>query len=489
MPTTGNAAPGEDIAWSRTVAGVDRRWLALAVLAGSELLIVLDATIVNVALSDIEADLGVGSADLQWVVTAYVLAFGGFLLLGGRLADRLGRRRMFIAAAGAFAVGSLLAGLAESMPALITGRALQGLAAAMLAPSALSLVMVVFAEGRQRDRALAIWGGVAASGTAVGLLLGGVLTQALSWHWVFWVNVPVAAAAALCARTVLPADTITHGKGFDLVGAVLGTGGVTALVYALVRSPEVGWAARPTLSMLLLAVGLLVAFGWLQHVRTDALVPTRVLRDRCVLGADLVGLACGAAVYALFYFLSLFLGGPLGYSPLQTGLAFLPLAVALAAAAQLAGTMLGRIAPRALILTGTLVIAAGLALLGGIDPDTSYPATLLPALVCVGLGMGLAFVALTSAAVGSVAEQDSGIASGLFTAAQQIGGALGLALLTAVSTARTHSLTGHGPNPSPHAVAAGWSLGFLVAAGVMVLAAVITATMINAGTRTSARTG
>lgn len=489
MPTTGNAAPGEDIAWSWTVAGVDRRWLALAVLAGSELLIVLDATIVNVALSDIEADLGVGSADLQWVVTAYVLAFGGFLLLGGRLADSFGRRRMFIAAACVFAVGSLLAGLAESMPALIAGRALQGLAAAGLAPSALSLVMVVFAEGRQRDRALAIWGGVAASGTAVGLLLGGVLTEALSWHWVFWVNVPVAAGAALCARTVLPANTNTHGKGFDLAGAVLGTGGVTVLVYALVRSPEVGWVAGPTLSMLLLAVGLLVAFGWLQRVRTEALVPTRVLRDRSVLGADLVGLACGAAVYALFYFLSLFLGGPLGYSALQTGLAFLPLAVALAAAAQLAGTMLGRIAPRALILTGTLVIAAGLALLGGIDPDTSYPATVLPALVCVGLGMGLAFVALTSAAVGSVAEQDSGIASGLFTAAQQIGGALGLALLTAVSTARTHSLTGHGPNPSSQAVAAGWSLGFLVAAGVMVLAAAITATMINAGDDTSARPG
>ncbi len=488
MTTAGDPARGGEVVRSRTLLGLGGRWVALAVLAGSELLIVLDATIVNVALPAIQADLDVEGTDLQWVVTAYVLAFGGFLLLGGRLVDRFGRRRMFIAAASVFALGSLLAGLAPSMPALIAGRALQGLAAAGLAPSALSLVMVVFTEGPQRDRALGIWGGVAASGTVMGLLLGGVLTQALSWRWVFWASAPIAAGAALLGRTVLPESTKTRGQGFDLAGAVLGTGGLIALVYALVRTPELGWVSAPTLSVLLLAAGLLVAFGWLQRNRRNPLVPMRLLRDRNVLGADLVGLAAGAAIYALFYFLSLFLGGPLGYGALRIGLAFLPLAVALAAAAQLAGRMMGQVAPRSLVLAGTLIIGGGLALLGGIDPQTSYPATLLPALICVGVGMGLAFVALTSVAVGAVAEQDSGIASGMFTAAQQIGGALGLAVLTALSTVRTHSLSGNGANPGPHAVTAGWSLGFLVAAGVMVLAAVATMTMISNGRRTEATT-
>lgn len=464
---------------SRFATGLDRRWVALAVLAGSELLIVLDATIVNVALPAIQHDLAVASADLQWVVTAYVLAFGGFLLLGGRLADHFGRRRMFIAAAAAFALGSLLAGLAPSMPTLVAGRALQGLAAAAMTPAALSLLLVVFPDEPHRGRALGIWGAVAASGTALGLLLGGVLTQALSWHWVFWVNVPIAGGAAVLGRAVLPATARTRDQRFDLTGAALGTGGLVALVYALVRGPELGWASAPTLLVLLGAVALLGAFGWLQRIRTDALLPVRLLHNRDVRGAGLVALACGASVYALFYFLSLFLGGSLGYSALQIGLAFLPLAAALAAAAQLAGKLLTRLAPRTLVQAGTLAIAGGLGLLGRIDPDTSYPATVLPALVCVGVGMGLAFVALTSAAVGTVAEQDSGIASGLFTAAQQIGGALGLALLTAVSTARADSLTVSGAGPGPDALTAGWSLGFLVAAAVMVLAAVVTTTMIT----------
>lgn len=461
------------------VAGFDLRWFALAVLAASELLIVVDATIVNVALPAIQADLSLRSADLQWVVSAYTLAFGGFLLLGGRLADRLGRRRMFIAGASVFALGSLLAGLAQSPAPLIAGRALQGLASAVLAPSGLSLMMVVFAEGRQRDRALGVWAGVAASGAAVGLLLGGVLTQVLSWQWVFWVTVPVAAAAALCARVVLPESTVTRGTRFDLAGAVLSTGGLTALIYALVRAPELGWLSVPTLSMLLPAAGMLVIFARLQHVRVYALVPMRVLRDRSVLGADLVGLAYGVAIYALFFFVSLFLGGPLGYTPLQVGLAFLPIAVAILGGAQLAGKLLGQAGPKPLVLTGTLVTAGGLLILARIHPETGYLATLLPGLAGAGFGMGLAFVALTSAAVGNVAERDSGVASGLFKAGHQIGGALGLAVFTAISTARTQSLTGPGAEPAPDAVTAGWSLSFLLAAGVMLLAAVVTTAAIT----------
>lgn len=483
MTTDGPAAAAGEVLPRSSRMPRDPRWWTLAVLAGSELLIVLDATIVNVALPAIQDDLAVDAPDLQWVVTAYVLAFGGFLLLGGRLADLLGRRRMFVTAASVFALGSLLAGMAPSMPALVAGRAIQGLAGAVLAPSALSLVMTVFPEGPQRHRALGIWGAVAAGGTVVGLLAGGILTQALSWRWVFWVSVPVAAAAAVCGRALLPADTRIRGRGLDLAGAVVGTGGLIALVYALVRTTELGWVSVPTIAVLLLAAGLLTAFGWLQHVRTDALLPTRLLHDRDVLGAGLVALAAGAAVYALFYFLSLFLGGPLGYSALRIGVAFLPLAFALAATAQLAGMMMKRVAPRSLVLAGTLAMAGGLALLGGIDPQTSYPAVILPALVCVGVGMGLAFVALTSVAVGGAAEDDSGTASGLFTAAQQIGGALGLAVLTALSTARTRGLTADGRDATPEAVTAGWSLGFLLAGGVMLLAAVTTATLIGTGHR------
>jgi EmrB/QacA subfamily drug resistance transporter len=466
------------------VTGRDVRWIALAVLAISQLMIVLDATIVNVALNDIQSDLGFTGPNLQWVINGYTLAFGGFLLLGGRLADRLGRRRMFMVGASLFAFASLLGGLAETQGLLIAARSLQGLGGAVMAPAALSLLTVVFAEGRDRDRALGLWAAISAGGAAIGLILGGVLTQNLSWEWVLWVNVPIAVLAVLGARAFLPESRDENAKGFDVAGAVLGTGGLVALVYALVRAGEAGWTSSETLLTLALAAALLAVFGVLQSRREDSLLPTRLLRNRSVLGADLGALMIGTAIFAIFYFLSIFFGQVLDYDPIRTGLAFLPMTLVIGIGAGIASNLLGSVGPRPLLVVGTLISASGLALLARISPDSSYVGTLLPSLLLVALGMGLAFVALTSAAVAGVPDEDSGIASALLNAGQQIGGALGLAVLTAVSTARTESLFG-GDSPSVptdasiDAMVSGWALGFLVAAGIMVLAGVVMGTMVK----------
>lgn len=473
------------------VGGRDARWIALAVLAISQLMIVLDATIVNVALNDIQGDLGFSGADLQWVVNGYTLAFGGFLLLGGRLADRLGRRRMFMVGSSLFAFASLLGGLAETQGLLIAARSLQGLGGAIMAPAALSLLTVVFSEGKDRDRALGLWAAISAGGAAIGLILGGVLTQNLSWEWVLWVNVPIAVAAVIGARLFLPESKDEGAQGFDVAGAVLGTGGLVALVYGLVRAGEVGWASTQTLGVLGLAVALLAIFAVVQSRREDSLLPTRLLRNRSVLGADLGALIIGAAIFAIFYFLSIFFGQVLGYDPVRTGLAFLPMTLVIGIGAGIASSLLGRVGPRPLLVVGTLIAAAGLALLSRISPSADYAVDLLPALLLVALGMGLAFVALTSAAVAGVPDEDSGIASALLNAGQQVGGALGLAILTAVSTARTESLLG-GDAPVPptpaslEALVDGWALGFVVAAGIMLVGSVVLGAMVSVDKREAA---
>ncbi|MFE7203372.1 MFS transporter [Pseudonocardia alni] len=456
-----------------------RRWFALAVLAGSQLLIVLDATIVNVALTDMQDDLDLAPTALHWVVTGYVLAFGGFLLLGGRLADRVGRRRMFIVGATVFGTGSLLAGLAETAVVLFGGRVMQGLAAAVLAPAALALLMTVFPPGRDRNLASGVWGGVSASGTAVGLILGGILTEALSWEWVFWVNVPIAAIAVAGAGVVLPDSPPQRTERFDLAGGVLATAGLAGLVYGLVQAAESGWTSVPALLVLVLSVLALLAFARMQAVRPHALVPLPLIRNPTVLGGNIVGLILGAAIYALFYFLSLFMGDTLGYGPVAVGLAFLPMTAAIAVASTAAGKLLARTGARSLLVAATLLVTIALASLARIAPDSTYLSTLLPAFVLAGSGLGLAFVALTTAAVGSAAPQDSGVAAALFNAGQQIGGAIGLAVLTAVSTARTATLTPDAVAPSPSAITQGWSLGFLVSAGIMSAGLLITLVMIK----------
>ncbi|NKY34612.1 MFS transporter [Nocardia speluncae] len=452
----------------RSAPARKRALWALAVLAGSQLLVVVDATIVNVALSAIRDDLGFSLQDLQWVITAYTLAFGGLLILGGRLADRFGHRRMFITGALVFAGASLVGGWAGTAELLVAARAVQGIGAAVMAPAALALLMRVFPAGRDRTMALGVWAGVTAGGTALGLILGGLLTQMLSWPWVFWINVPVAVAAAGLAIVVLPSGEGDRVGRIDVAGALTATVGLMALVYGLVRTTETGWASTGTLAALGAAFLLLAAFGLLQARRSDPLVPLRLLRNRTVLGADITGLIFGVAIYALFYFLSIFLATVLGYSPVTVGLAFLPMTVAIAIAARLAGGPLASVPGHRLAAAGSLLVAAGVGLLMRIGPDAGYLGTVLPGVVLAGLGLGFAFVPLTAAAVSAANPSDGGIASALFNAGQQLGGAIGLAVLTTASATRTAQLAGSG-EPSAAAVTAGWSLGFGIAA-VMALA-------------------
>jgi EmrB/QacA subfamily drug resistance transporter len=449
----------------------------------SQLMIVLDVSVVNVALPDIAKELHVASAnDLSWVVTGYTLTFGGFLLLGGKLADRLGRRRVFIAGAILFAVASLLGGLAGNLGLLVGARLLQGLGGALMAPSALSMLTVVFAEGRERNRALGVWAAISAGGAAIGLILGGVLTEYASWRWVLFINVPVAALAVLGALRVLPESRDARARGFDIPGAVLATGGLIALVYALVKGNAYGWTSARTLLMLGLAVVLLGAFVVVQRRVRDPLVDFRLFRSRNLLGADLGALFVGAGLFAVFFFLVLWMQQVHGYSPLRAGFAFLPMTGFIVVGAGISSQLLTRIGARPLLIIGPGLGAAGmLALALRLDPGSSYVTVILPALCVLALGMGMTFVALTSSAVAGVPPEDAGVASALLNSGQQIGGSLGLAILTAVSTARTDAIAA-GPPGSPAFVSAlvdGWSLGFVVAAGFLALAGIVGGSLVR----------
>ena len=455
---------------------------ALLVLAISQLMVVLDATIVNVALPDIARALEVRSnADLSWVVTGYTLTFGGFLLLGGKLADRIGRRSIFIWGAALFAVASLLGGFASNLGLLIAARGLQGVGGALMSPAALSLITVVFAEGKERDRALGIWAAITAGGAAIGLILGGVLTEYASWRWVLFVNVPVAAVAIVGALRVVPESRDDRARGFDVPGAVLVTGGLMALVYALVKGNDFGWGSGRTLLILALAVVLLAAFVSVQRRSRSPLVDFRLFRSRSLLGADLGALFVGAGIFAIFFFLILWMQVVNGYSPVRSGLAFLPMTVLIGVSAGIGSQLLGRIGPRPLLAGGPALAAVGLLLLGlSLEPGSSYLGLVLPCLSLVALGMGMTFVALTSSAVAGVPQEDAGVASALLNAGQQVGGALGLAVLTAISTARTDALAPAGQPTDPAGVPAyfdalveGWGYGFLGGAALLLIAGII----------------
>src|SRR4051794_19967362 len=444
----------------------------------SQLMIVLDVSIVNVALPDIARDLHVADpSDLSWIVTGYTLTFGGFLLLGGKLADRLGRRRIFIAGATLFAAASLLGGLAGSLGMVIGARLLQGLGGALMAPSALSMLTVVFAEGRERNRALGVWAAISAGGAAIGLILGGVLTEYASWRWVLFINVPVAGLAVLGALRVLPESRDARARGFDIAGAVLGTGGLIALVYALVKGNGYGWTSPRTLLMLGLAVVLLGAFVVVQRRVRDPLVDFGLFRSRSLLGADLGALFVGAGLFAVFFFLVLWMQQVHGYSPLRAGFAFLPMTGFIVVGAAIASQLITRIGARPLLMIGPGLGAAGmLALALRLEPGSSYVTVILPALCVLALGMGMTFVSLTGSAVAGVPPEEAGVASALLNAGQQVGGSLGLAILTAVSTARTNAILPAGLDGSPASVSAlvdGWSLGFVVAAGFLAAAGIV----------------
>jgi EmrB/QacA subfamily drug resistance transporter len=418
-----------------------RKWLALALLATTQFVIVLDAAIVNVAIPSIGKDLRFSEEDLTWIPNAYALTFGGFLLLGGRMADLLGRRRLFMGGLVLFSVASLLGGLSTSETQLIAARALQGLGAALLAPSALSMVTNMFVEGAERNKALGVWGAVSGSGGAAGVLLGGVLTEYAGWEWVLWVNVPIGVIAAILApRLLVESRRETDMRHFDAIGAITVTAGLSLLVFALVDTINEGWGSTQTLGLLAISAALIVAFVFNELRSRDPLMPFAIFRLRTLTGANIVGLLVGAALFAMFFFLSRYMQEVLGYSALKAGLSYLPLALAIIASAGVASVLVTKLGFKKVLLAGLGLITIALLWFGQVPVSGSYVSDLLGPMVVAAVGLGFAFVPVTIAAVSNVSEDESGLASGLINTSQQIGGALGLAILTTVATSRIANL-------------------------------------------------
>ncbi len=460
-----------------------RKWLALALLAAAQFVVVLDASIVNVALPSIGRALNFSQENLPWVVNAYVLTFGGFLLLGGRMADLLGRRAMFMSGLVLFAAASLAGGLAQSEGWLIAARAVQGLGAAILSPAALSIVTTTFTEGAERNRALGVWGAVAGSGGAAGVLLGGMLTEWAGWEWVLWVNVPIGvAAAALAPRLVRESRSPSTSRRFDALGAVSITAGLSILVYALVDANNAGWASTRTIVLLAVAVGLIAAFVAIELRSAQPLVPFGIFRSRTLTGANITGLLIGASLFSMFFFVSLYMQQVLGYSALKAGFAYLPLALAIIVSAGVASQLSTRVGFKPVLIAGMLFVAVGLVWFAQVSVDGNYLADILGPSLVAAVGLGLSFVPVTIAAVAGVREADSGLASGLINTSQQIGGALGLAILAAVATARTDdTLAAAGGDRSQMASALtdGFQSAFLVGAGFAVIGAILAALLIR----------
>ena len=441
-----------------------QKLFALALLATTQFVIVLDAAIVNVALPTIGGDLKISQDNLAWVVNAYVLTFGGFLLLGGRLADMLGRRRMFIGGLFVFGLASLLGGLATSEGLLVAARALQGFGGAMLAPAALSMVTTTFAEGSERNRALGVWGAVSGSGGAAGVLLGGVLTEYLGWEWVFWVNFPIAIGAAVLAPRMLresrrESDTRT----FDVAGAFTVTAGLAALVFALVDANAAGWESTQTIGLLIASVLLIGIFVVIEQRSAAPLVPFRIFRSRTLTGSNITALLIGAALFSMFFFISLYMQQVLGYDALKAGLSYLPLAIFIIISAGVASQLVTKVGFKPVLVSGMALIAIALVWFAQVSVGDSYVAAILGPSILAAIGLGFAFVPVTIGAVSGVSPGDSGLASGLINTAQQVGGALGLAVLVAVA----NNVTADPRDPVQ--LTDGFQAAFLTGAGIAVL--------------------
>lgn len=451
-----------------------KRWLALAVIAISQLMIVLDASIVNIALPSAQRSLHISTADRQWVVTAYTLAFGGLLLLGGRIADYLGRKRVFVVGLIGFAASSAIGGLAPNAGALFAARALQGAFAAIMAPAALSLISVTFTEARERARAFGVYGAISGGGAAIGLIAGGVLTQYASWRWCLLVNVPVAILTAAAALYVVRESRADGDAHYDIPGAIAVTAGLTSLVYGFTKAETAGWASGTTIALLAVAVVLLAAFVVIE-MRTDhPLLPLRVVLDRNRGGSFLTSLLVGLALFGMFLFLTYYMQGTLGYSALKSGFAFLPFSVGIIISATVAAQLLPRFGPRALMVVGALMATAGMALFTQIGVHSSYVADLLPAMLVMSLGMGLVFVPLSSTALVGVADRDAGVASALVNTTQQVGGSLGTALLNTLAASATASyITAHGAAAAVRTagIVHGYTVAFTFGAVLLAVAA------------------
>jgi EmrB/QacA subfamily drug resistance transporter len=449
-------------------------WLVLVLVCLAQFMVILDATIVNVALPSIQADLGLSESNLQWIVNAYALLFGGFLLLGGRAGDLIGRKRVFLAGLVLFTVSSLLCGVANGETMLILARGAQGLGAALVSPAALSIVTTTFAEGRERTKALGVWAAIAVGGGAVGLVLGGFLVETFSWPWIFFVNVPVGIAAFLLSLRFVPESKDEHvHKSFDLAGAVTVTAGLVALVYGIVRSAEAGWGSTEVLGFLALSAVLLVAFVVIERRSPEPLVRLSIFSVRTVRAANVTMLIVAAGLFAMFFFNTLYAQRVLGYSPLEAGFAFVPFTLGVIASAGLSQKLVPALGARDVPLIGLGLAFVGLLTFLRLTPDSSYVTGLLPGVLLVALGMGLVFVPITLIATSGIPHDDAGLASGLFNTSQQIGGALGLALLSTFATNKTtDTLSSLGRRPTPADQADALVDGFHVAwAGSAILLA------------------
>jgi EmrB/QacA subfamily drug resistance transporter len=455
--------------------------LSLALLAVTQFVLILDIAIVTVALPSIGTDLDFAPADLSWVINAYALMFGGFLLLGGRMSDLIGRRRMFMAGLILFTTASLAGALAQSALWLVIARGTQGLGAALVSPAALSLVMTLFREGAERNRALGIWGAVAGSGGAAGAILGGILTDVLAWQAVLYVNIPVGIAAVALAPRLLPEGRDVAGiRSFDLAGAVSVTAGLALLIYAVVDAPDAGWGSTQTLGLGAVALALLAAFVAIEATAKRPLLPLRTFRNDMLRSANIGALLTTVALFPMWFLLTLYTQRVLGYSPLEAGLAQLPIALLIVFTAAPAQQLVTRIGPRIPFAAGLVLVAGGLFWFSQVSAGGSFLEDILGPSVLAGIGGALAFIAGTIAATTGAAEEDAGLASGLLNTSQQVGGAIGIAAIAAIATAQTTDVLNTG-KALPVALTEGYQTGYLVVAGVALVAAVVVAAIVPSG--------
>jgi EmrB/QacA subfamily drug resistance transporter len=460
------------------VATERRKWLALALLSAVQFMVVLDIAIVNVALPSIKLDLGFSQENLQWVISAYALFFGGFLLLGGRAADLLGRRRLFLAGVVLFTLASLAAGFAWSESSLIAARSFQGLGAAVISPAALSILSTTFSEGRERNIALGVWGAVGGFGAAAGVLLGGVLTEALSWSWIFFVNVPVGVVAFFLAPRLLQESRDASIKTFDAPGAVLVTGGLVSLVYAITQSGNYGWTSGRTLGVFATSLLLLIGFVLWERRHAEPLMRFGILRTKTVAGANIGGLILGTATFSMFLMLTLYMQQVLGYSPMKTGVAYLAVAGSAILWSAVAAQVVTRIGVKPVLVAGMTALTGGLIYFTQVSVHGSYLGDLLPGFLLVGVGLGFSFVPISIAALAGVRPAEAGLASGLFNTSQQIGGALGIAALSTIATSRTADAVASG-TPLPSALIHGFTGAFIVGVGIAAVGIIAAVTLIR----------
>jgi len=469
-----------------TQDGLDpTRWRTLFVVASAQLMIVLDSSIMNIAIPSAKQDLGISDANQHWVITAYTLAFGSLLLLGGRIGDYMGRRKIFLIGLIGFAAASALGGVASNQGLLFASRALQGVFGALLAPAALSIISVTFTVPKERAKAFGVIGAISGGGAAIGLILGGALTEFFSWRWCLGVNTPIAILVAILAIKFVKESKAQGDNTYDIPGVITATAGLFSLTYGFNEAALKGWSDSLTITFLVLAVVLLSIFVSIEKRVKNPLMPLRVVTERNRGGSYLGSLVVGAGLFSMFLFLGLYLQVILGYSPLKSGFAFLPFTAGIIVFAGIASTLLPKVGPKPLMVPGLLAASVGLLMLTQITPDTSYTTHVLPSLLIMSSGMALVFIPLTSTALHAVSNQDTGVASAMVNTSQQVGGSLGTALLNTVAATATTSFaavnTQLGEKVMPYAMTHGFTVAFTVSAGLLFVGAIVLFFFINVG--------